>query len=52
MYDITKPASFIGCKNWVKELRKIVGNDIVIVIIGNKCDLEKERRVNEEEVQL
>jgi len=34
---------------WVKELRKIVGPDISIVIAGNKCDLEKDRNVDHEE---
>ena len=30
MYDITDMDSFIRVKNWVKELKKIVGNDISI----------------------
>lgn len=49
VYDITDAESFNKVKNWVKELRKIVGNDIVIVIAGNKVDLEKNRNVNEQE---
>ena len=36
-------------KKWVKELRKIVGNDIAIAIAGNKVDLEKNRHVNKQE---
>ena len=38
-------------KKWVKELRKIVGNDITIAIAGNKIDLEKNRHVDEKEAQ-
>lgn len=49
VYDITDAESFNKVKNWVKELRKIVGNDIILVIAGNKIDLEKNRNVNEEE---
>jgi Ras-related protein Rab-21 len=49
VYDITDAESFHKVKNWVKELRKIVGNDIVIVIAGNKIDLEKNRAVDEGE---
>lgn len=49
VYDITDAESFHKVKNWVKELRKIVGNDIVIVIAGNKIDLEKNRNVDEGE---
>lgn len=47
VYDITDAESFIKVKKWVKELRKIVGNDIIIAIAGNKIDLEKNRMVNE-----
>lgn len=49
VYDITDAESFSKVKNWVKELRKIVGSDITIVIAGNKIDLEKNRAVNEAE---
>jgi len=49
VYDITDAESFNKVKNWVKELRKIVGSEIIIVIAGNKIDLEKNRHVNEEE---
>lgn len=49
VYDITDAESFVKVKNWVKELRKIVGSDITIVIAGNKIDLEKNRNVNQEE---
>jgi len=45
VYDITDSESFVKVKNWVKELRKMVGNDIVIAIAGNKSDLEKNRQV-------
>lgn len=51
VYDITDAESFNKVKNWVKELRKIVGNDIVIAIAGNKVDLEKNRHVNEREAR-
>ena len=32
-------------KNWVKELRKMLGDDIALCIAGNKIDLEKDRHV-------
>jgi hypothetical protein len=35
----------------VKELRKIVGDDIELCIAGNKCDLEKQRQVPEDEAE-
>ena len=49
VYDITDEQSFAKVKNWVRELRKIVGNDIGITIAGNKIDLEKNRHVKEKD---
>ena len=46
VYDITDGESFAKVRSWVRELRKIVGNDIVIAIAGNKCDMEKNRHVD------
>jgi Ras-related protein Rab-21 len=36
-------------KAWVKELKKILGNDIAVAIAGNKIDMEKNRNVNQQE---
>uniref|UniRef100_A0A9L0SAU6 Ras-related protein Rab-21 n=2 Tax=Equus TaxID=9789 RepID=A0A9L0SAU6_HORSE len=38
-------------KNWVKELRKMLGNEICLCIVGNKIDLEKERHVSIQEAE-
>jgi Ras-related protein Rab-21 len=51
VYDITDRDSFTKVRNWVKELRKIVGKNIVLVIAGNKCDMEKHRQVDEAEAK-
>lgn len=51
VYDITDAKSFERVERWVGELRKIVGDDICIVIAGNKCDLEKSRMVSQEEAE-
>jgi len=49
VYDITDRDSFSKVQHWVKELRKIVGNDIVILIVGNKSDLERDRQVSDDD---
>mmetsp|Transcript_3695 Transcript_3695/g.4248 ORF Transcript_3695/g.4248 Transcript_3695/m.4248 type:complete len:242 (+) Transcript_3695:279-1004(+) len=49
VYDITDAESFTKVRKWVRELRKIVGENIAIAIAGNKSDLEKNRHVSEEE---
>lgn len=45
VYDIADEDSFQKVKNWVKELRKMLGNDVCLCIAGNKVDLEKNRAV-------
>ncbi|XP_043565663.1 ras-related protein Rab-21 isoform X2 [Chiloscyllium plagiosum] len=52
VYDITDEDSFQKVKNWVKELRKMLGNDISLCIVGNKLDLEKDRHVSVEEAEV
>ena len=49
VYDITDEQSFARVREWVKELRKMLGEDIVIAIAGNKADMEKSRNVDREE---
>ena len=51
MYDITDEDSFQKVKSWVKELRKMLGADICLVIAGNKTDLEKNRHVSLEDAE-
>ena len=41
----TDEDSFQKVKNWVKELKKMLGSDIVLTIVGNKLDLNKDRNV-------
>lgn len=52
VYDITNPDSLRRAKMWVKELRQVNGNDMVIGIAGNKADLAitNKRQVDTREV--
>lgn len=53
VYDVTKPASLIKARHWVKELHEQALKDIVIALVGNKLDLVEDdadmRKVTEEE---
>ena len=49
VYDITNIDSFNGAKMWVNEIF-IKTRNCKIFLLGNKCDLEKEREVKEEDV--
>ncbi|ENN73127.1 ras-related protein Rab-21 [Dendroctonus ponderosae] len=51
VYDITDVDSFQKVKTWVKELRKMLGRDMCLAIVGNKMDLEEERQVPVEEAE-
>lgn len=41
VYDVTELASMERAKKWIKELRRQVDDNVLIVLAGNKCDLEK-----------
>jgi len=51
VYDITSKDSFAKAKYWVKELQKNASQDIVIILVGNKCDMDSERDVRTEEAK-
>ncbi|KAK7684690.1 Vacuolar protein sorting-associated protein 21 [Cerrena zonata] len=52
VYDITKPASFIKARHWVKELHEQASKDITIALVGNKYDLvENDNDDNEESLR-
>ncbi|KAG1331238.1 ras-related protein RABA2a [Cocos nucifera] len=45
VYDVTKPTTFENVSRWLKELRDHADSNIVIMLIGNKTDLEHLRAV-------
>lgn len=49
VYDITKRATFVNVRKWLHELREFGGQDMVIVLVGNKSDLGQSREVDKEE---
>lgn len=51
VYDITDKDSFVKVKVWLKELHQVVGEGITVVIVGNKTDLERQRKVNAKEAE-
>ena len=48
-YDITNKQSFDNIQDWINEVRNQVSNKVLLVLVGNKIDLEKERIVNYDE---
>ncbi|TKY61059.1 Ras-related protein RABA6a [Spatholobus suberectus] len=49
VYDITMRSSYENVSKWLLELREFGGQDMVVVLVGNKCDLDQSREVEKEE---
>ena len=49
VYDITSSSSFQSVDKWFEWAKKEVSKDAIFVLVGNKCDLEKERQVPKEQ---
>ena len=48
LYDINEEASFEHIKNWMVEIDKFAKQGVMRVIVGNKSDLEENRKVTKE----
>ncbi|KAJ1889411.1 GTPase Ryh1 [Kickxella alabastrina] len=49
IYDITNRESFSQTSRWIDDVRAERGNDVIIVLVGNKTDLNESRQVSTEE---
>eukprot|EP00928_Gymnodinium_smaydae_P047702 TRINITY_DN31851_c0_g1_i1.p1 TRINITY_DN31851_c0_g1~~TRINITY_DN31851_c0_g1_i1.p1 ORF type:complete len:213 (-),score=38.19 TRINITY_DN31851_c0_g1_i1:97-735(-) len=45
LYDITSEASYGHLAEWLQDAQDQASEDIVIMIVGNKCDLADQRKV-------
>ncbi len=48
MYDITNEKSFSNIQNWITQIKEETSSNIVLFIIGNKIDLEDQRKITYE----
>ncbi|CAI9570101.1 unnamed protein product [Staurois parvus] len=52
VYDITSKETFKRAQLWLQELRKyVLSEEMVIALVGNKTDLNSERKVSHEDAQ-
>lgn len=51
VYDITKHLTYDSMERWLKELYEHAEANIVVMLVGNKTDLESERSVPTEEAR-
>lgn len=49
VYDITNVNSFEQVTRWIEDVRAERGNDVIIVLVGNKTDLADKRHVSIDE---
>ncbi|KAJ3097960.1 Ras- protein Rab6, partial [Physocladia obscura] len=49
VYDISNRTSFQNTNKWIDDVRSERGNDVIIVLVGNKTDLSDKRQVSTEE---
>ena len=51
VFDITHEKTFTKAKEWIDELMENADPDILITLVGNKIDLEQDRKVQKSEVE-
>lgn len=49
VYDITNANSFHQTSKWIDDVRTERGNDVIIMLVGNKTDLQDKRQVSTED---
>ncbi|XP_040444181.1 ras-related protein Rab-10-like isoform X5 [Falco naumanni] len=45
VYDITNLDSFQSITSWMKDIHEKAGDEVDVILLGNKCDKESERAV-------
>ena len=49
VYDISRKESFENISSWIEDCKNSSPKSVFMVLVGNKCDLEENREVSEEE---
>jgi small GTP-binding protein len=51
VYDITEKRTFDDVKLWLQDCRELCSKNVLIYLLGNKCDLNDKRQVTTEEAK-
>ena len=51
IFDLTRPHTFNAVDTWISKIKEIVQQNIPFIIVGNKSDLAKDRKISPEEVE-
>jgi len=49
VFDLTRKDTFRNVARWVEDVKNNSNKDVIMVLVGNKCDLQQERMVSREE---
>lgn len=49
VFDVTNRESFDNVRQWVADVRRFGGDQLPMVLVGNKCDCEAQRQVSDAE---
>ena len=49
VYDITQESTFLKVEQFVKDLREKSDKNVYMILVGNKIDLEENRKISKEE---
>ena len=49
VYDITKKESFEHIQTWLKDCQELTPKSVIMVLVGNKIDLEDQRVISKEQ---
>ena len=50
VYDVTDHNSFNHVKDWLEEINKYTDNKPIKLIVGNKCDLNSDKKISDFEM--
>jgi Ras-related protein Rab-2A len=51
VFDLTSRESFTNLANWVEEIQMCASTNLVIILIGNKCDMTTQQEITIEEAE-
>ncbi|MHA1696621.1 MAG: Rab family GTPase [Candidatus Helarchaeota archaeon] len=50
VFDLTRIDSFKNIEKWVADIKKYLGDNIIALILANKCDLKNERNITKNNI--
>ena len=51
VYDLNDEQSFLNVRNWMRQIKQYAAEEVVMMLCGNKCDMETERVISIEQGQ-